>query len=180
MKKLIVIILAIIFISLSFAQSPVDKGTYKIGGGLSYKSYYYKNKELNYYEFSLKPEFYYYLLKNLSIGISTEYLYSKTESGYKYKRIDLAPGIIYNLHYKNIYPFIYCCVCPKFIWNKRINANNTYVKLPYLKVGCGLDIFVSKNISIEPYVYYTFDDISKETSLKNSIGIGIKIATFLH
>lgn len=184
MKKLIKsTLLFCIIVSLSFAQSQIDKGTFKIGGGLSYKSYYFKDKEDNYYNFSLTPQFYYFLLKNLSIGISTEYFYSKADPGNVYERIGLAPGIFYYFHYKNIYPFIFVNICRKSIWSKHA-ANFTTPPSSYrlynMKLECGLDVFLLKNISIEPYVYYTFDDISKNKCLKNTIGTGIRIATFLH
>ena len=181
MKKLIkFMLLFCIIVSLSFAQSQINKGTYKIGGELSYKSYHFGDKEDNYYNFSLTPQFYYFLLKNLSIGISTDYLYSKKESGYGYERIGLAPGIIYNFNYKSVYPFIFVEVGRESIWTIRVNANNNYRKLPYSKVGCGLDIFLLKSVSIEPYVYYKDYASSAQTPYKNIIGTGIRIATFLH
>jgi len=180
MKKLIKSMLFFCIIcSLSFAQSPIDKGTFKIGGGLSYESYHFDDKEDNYYNFSLTPQFYYFLLKNLSIGISTEYFHSKAESGCGYERIDLDPGIFYYFHYKNIYPFIFVEVGRQSMLTIRINANNSYRKSPYSKVGCGLDIFLLKNVSIEPYIYYIDYASSAQIPYKNIIGTGVRLAIFL-
>lgn len=180
MKKLIkFMLLFCIIVSLSFAQSQIDKGTFKIAGGISYNSYWYDNENYkDHYDFSLNPQFYYFLINNFSLGAYATYLYTKVYDSYTRTNIDLTPGISCYFNYRNIYPFIFCGAGYRSTYND-YSFDGTSKSWAYIvKFGCGLDFFISENISIEPYIDYT-TIVKTSTVKRNEVRIGIGIGNFI-
>ncbi|HCK99852.1 MAG TPA: hypothetical protein DHW42_07100 [Candidatus Marinimicrobia bacterium] len=172
-------LLLYIIASVSFAQESIEKGTIKLAGGISYNSYWYDDENYkDHYDFSLNPQFYYFVTNNFSLGTYATYSYAKVYDRYTRTDIDLTPGISYYFNYRNIYPFVFCGAGYRSTYND-YSFNGTSKSWAYIiKFGCGLDFFISENISIEPYINYT-TIVKTSTVKRNEVRIGIGIGNFI-
>jgi len=147
MKYFMILGVIIITIHIINANPPIDKGTWNISGEMFYR--YAKEDDgnnTNYLKFS--PGIHYFLLTNVSAGMDISYervWYSASTN--EYYIID--PGIrLYLLTGEKIFPFLFSSY--RCYWRDATNKNSNFD----MKYGFGVDIFISKNIALEPYFAY--------------------------
>ena len=178
MKKLI---LAAIFIFMSnlFAQDDIGLGTYTLGGGISFKSSFEEDDDDVQTEFSFGPSFYIFVSKYVALGGSMTY--TNSENGLSSTTFGIGPGIKFFVHPHN-----------KFKINFALNYSylrtefeeyDDYYSTWYVSFAVGFDIFLAKNVALEPYIdfrrmdrsYSDMDDLPWVFEASE----GIRIAIFI-
>ncbi len=141
-----------------FAESPTDKGVYSLGGSISYSNvdsdYGTENNTFSFY-----PSVRYFIFDNVAVGGSLGY--GKTSGDSDSKRYGIGPNIRFYLPYEKVNPFIeagYSYLRNKFgssIFTTKITSSEYTIRL-------GLDLFISRNVSIEPTVSYSWMDYKSD------------------
>lgn len=206
MKTLIVAVL-VFGISIVFAQdkgekSPVDQGVIEISGGITYlssssiqndKSTGIDDPKWDNSVISFLPQVSYYIMDNLSVGAIIEYSSYKSEiEDYTLTNTTSSYGPIvkYSL---NLDTYIYPYASIAYIIGSgtdetesvilgRITKYKRESDISNLKIGVGLDYFVSRNVSLRPFVEYdilTTETTDKKTEMKG-LTIGIAIGAFIY
>jgi len=178
MKTLFTVLLLIMSQNLIFSQSVLTKGSYNLGGGVSFSI-----TDNNYPDYNSKiklilfnPSINYHVLKVLSIGANIHFHYSdeKIETDSTIQRLNkrilcFGPTIRYYFHDKNFAPFVessilYSILLPETISGYRISF------------GAGLTYFFTKSAALEPHVSYLFNTFTNsDYNIKTFLlGIGIK------
>ena len=183
MKVKYVVCLLFLTISVS-AQTSISKGSYSLGGSISYwERSYVKHDLTNDTYFEFKPNFGYFFIDNLYISISIKYM---NESSYRDRRelFGFGPEVRYYYKYGKIAPFIgtsYLFIDDdrKYEWG----GSNQIHEISFLG---GVDIFISNSFAIElnanysiikeEYKYPPFVSIEEsvfENSTRIAIGLGV-------
>jgi hypothetical protein len=150
MKYFKILVILIFTVHLSNAKPPIDKGTWNISGEIFYK--YIKEHDgynTNYLKFS--PGIHHFFFTNISVGMDISYeRVWYTGRTQEYYTID--PGIrLYLLTGEKIFPFLFSSY--NCYWRNTSDNNDFYGNFD-MKYGFGVDIFISKNIALEPYFTY--------------------------
>ncbi|NLD37191.1 MAG: porin family protein [Desulfatiglans sp.] len=143
-----------------FAESPTDKGVYSLGGSISYRNID-ADDGLDEDLYSFSPSGRYFIFDNIALGGSVTY--EKTSGILDTKSYGIGPNIRYYLPYKTMNPF----------FEAGYSYLRTKLETPYVSskrtsnefsVGFGLDLFISRNVSIEPIVSYSWRDYKDDLS----------------
>ncbi len=178
--SIIFIFIFLIFSNLSLGQSPIEKGTFSLNGNISFTSNYEEDDFFNSTIFIFNPRFDYFIINNLSLGLS---LYFKNSSfaGTSSSSKGIGPSIRYYFDVLNIKPFVgagYSYADD----NTSIIYNNAILNL-------GVDYFLTDNVALETVLSYTFMDIKYPDvyqtyypdlkSSRKSLSIGLGVNVFL-
>jgi len=150
MKYFTILVFIIITIHITNANPPIDKGTWNISGEMFYR-YVKEDDGYNTNYLKVSPGIHYFFLTNVSAGLDISYERSwYSTSTNEYYIID--PGIrLYLLTGEKIFPFLFSSY--RCYW--RTTTNNNFDNSNFdMKYGFGVDIFISKNIALEPYFAY--------------------------
>jgi hypothetical protein len=161
------------------AESPTDKGVYSLGGSISYRDVD-GDYDLDEKIFTFSPSGRYFIFDNIALGGSLTY--SKNSWGsVDAKSYGIGPNIRYYLPYKTVNPFFeasYSYLRTKF--DDTLSTSKT--TSDEYTVGFGLDLFISRNVSIEPVVNYSWRDDKSGTfewDVKTLyFGIGVNLFIF--
>ncbi len=162
------------FTGLLYPQSPTDKGVYSISGGLSFSSTMYEDEDRNSNSFSLYPGFYFFLIPNFAIG--GRFTYSNSSSGfYGSTSFGFGPGAKYYFDVGDTKLFILASFSYSSHKSKSANSASKTIKI---EIGSGIDIFLSKNVTLEPFISYNIfkyvdSDLSGYKLFEMGIGIGV-------
>jgi len=171
---LLILVFSLLTVTSIRAQSsanPTDRGTYTIKGDLSYSYTSYSGTENSFSELVVNPSVSYFLANNLSVILALEYKYISYEE-FNYISWGIGPGLRFYLGSNFYHPFIGI----QYIFNLDKEPG---VKSSTLSFETGLDLFLTKNIAIEPILKYQFithndfKEIIGSNSKKFIIGIGL-------
>ena len=132
-----------------YGESPTEKGTWNISGEMYY-SYTKRDggNDRKYLYFS--PGSYYFVHKNIAVGANLSY----ARLWYDIHTVDyytINPGIrLYLLTGEKIFPFLlssFSCYWADY------HGGDMYI-IYDMNYGFGVDIFISKNVALEPYFTY--------------------------
>ncbi|MCX6152398.1 MAG: DUF3575 domain-containing protein [Ignavibacteriales bacterium] len=186
---------SILFILLSvyfYAQTPVSKGVYSLSGSLSYSSIsvQWQSYEDTETRFNLNPGADYFIIANLSLGLSINYNRSSFNDFWEYS-IGAGPAIKYYFSVEKVIPFV-----GAFYNYTAINKANSYrygpdVERKVYKVHtnvfsffAGIEYFLGRNVALEPKVTYTIYKEKEDagtyyplvtTTKIFAVGIGISV-----
>jgi len=180
--QLLVVLVLLSLCTLSFAESPLDKGNYDLSGSISYDRYrssgeYYTSEST---DIELTPEYGYFVKDNLLIGGKVTYYYSKYEyngDSYsyknKYKYLGVGPLARYYLRTdKNLFPFIGASVLyTKYLGEDEYFYNTT--------VDTGVDIFIAKSLALEPFISYRTSNYSSSDAHSHDFIFGLRLNYFI-
>jgi hypothetical protein len=169
MKKICVLIMFLLISrSIIFSQSYYHSGKFNIAGSASFS---YSNYEPPYYaditekQISVSPSVSYFLLKGLSAGLEFAYNYyeKSLDSGSYIEDINmyltLGPVVKYYFLDRNISPFIKAGYLQS-IYNMTESIYNTRKSFPgySIKLGIGLNYFLTNSFSIETSLDYVYNE----------------------
>ena len=107
-------------------------------------------------------------------------IYEKTSGDLQHdKTYGIGPNIRYYLHYEQANPFLEA----GFSYLKSEFGSNFKTTAKEYSIGAGLDFFISKNVSIEPVIKYSWRDY-KDHYLQyerdeNTLYVGVGINIFI-
>lgn len=173
--------LLLITVTNVYAESPTDKGVYSLGGSISYMNVDSDNgSDVNRFMFS--PSGRYFIFDNIAIGVSLGYGKSSGDTTDS-ESYGIGPSLRYYLPDITVNPFFE--VAYSYSKNKSELIDYTLKSTTNdYSIGCGLDYFLSRNVSIEPMIRYTwinnkykdFDSVITSTDMDYKtlyVGIGI-------
>lgn len=176
------LLLLIITASLSFAQNPLKRGVYTIGGSASFmkSNYKFDNIEDKFTYITIAPTFGYFVTNNIMINGRLGFSYYESEStmgsGPTYKGYSryyiIGVGARYYFNAETIVPFL------------GINANYTKQFNPesdgrIVSFLGGINYFLSKEVTLEPFVSYEFSSTSLSRYKKTTLSFGIGVNYYL-
>ena len=151
----IILMTALLLISITniYAESPTDKGVYSLGGSISYMNIDSDDgSDEDIFLFS--PSGRYFIFDNIAMGVSLVYRKSSNDTADS-DSYGIGPSLRYYLPEKTMNPFFE--VAYSYSKNKSEifeytlkSTSNDY------SIGCGLDYFLSRNVSIEPMIRYSW------------------------
>lgn len=158
MKKMILLTILLFLTANVHAESPTDKGVYGLGGSISYRNIDRDSgSDLN--VFQISPSVRYFIYDNIAVGVSLEY--EKWNGSIDSKTYGIGPTLRYYF--------------PNITANPFLEAGYTYSKIRYeipnlpakvssndYSIAFGLDLFLSRNVSIEPIVKYSWKNYKDE------------------
>lgn len=182
MKIKILVIIVLLFVSSSFAQVHIQKGSLNIAGSMSYSVMSNDELDDDVCTLHIKPQAYYLLTNNIALGGTLGY--RRTSCGDQVSNaIILGPGVKVFFRTGNVYPFV--ALAYDYI---RTTADDTKLTDTDLNIRGGIDFFIAKNVAIEPYVQYTIKKhnhtnevhgIDSDSDAKIFV-IGVGISTFIN
>ncbi len=158
MKRVIFVVFLLVFSSVYFAQSPVSKGVYTIGGNISFSSV--NNEENNNTKtfFTFAPRVGYFFINNFYSAINVRYNYwsdnDESQSSY-----GIGPAVRYFLDASsNIKPFL------GFGFDYYIydGANLTQTTISF---ETGVDFFITRYFAIEGNINYSITNQKTDSDL---------------
>lgn len=178
MKKLFVLLL-LLFISTSIlAQSPLRKGTYTVGGNISFSSYSEDGNSGSTSFFSFAPNLGYFFADNFYTGLSLQYAHYSASSGdFSNSFYGIGPAIRYYFSENNLKPFMGI----NYTYSKMTESNSDDENSQSdFTISGGINFFITNYFAMEGKISYGFlsrSYSSKEYSNNNkskliNIGIG--------
>jgi len=162
--------------SMITASSYIEKGTWNISGSIYFTDNITNN---DFYEkyFYIKAGTYHFVHKSISIG--SDVSYTRIWDGDDITRYyTINPGIrLYLLTGEKIFPFI---KTSGEYYLVKYNDGSSYDITGYF-YGCGTDIFLRKNVALEPYCNYHIIRRRENNDLFNKIRrleLGISLSIF--
>ena len=152
MKRLFVIGLFFLLYSTIFSQTPLESGTFSLGGSISFSSTSDDRTPENDTEFIFNPQFGYFLFYNFYAAVTVNYSTFKSEHVWE-ESIGVGPELRYYFGSENLKPF----VGVGYAYNKTENSwfeNNVYSD--EIKLKGGANYFVIKCLAIEASINYSF------------------------
>jgi outer membrane protein len=167
------------FISgLSSAQSVIERGTFSINGNISFTSNQEETSDLNSTLFIFNPRFDYFIIDNLSLGLSLNYQHSSF-SNFSSSRKGIGPSLRYYFNMPAVKPFLGV--------GYAYADDNTSIIYNNMIMNAGVDYFLTDDVAIETILSYTISNVKypqdyemfysdlKTTRKSLSIGLGINI-----
>lgn len=184
MKKIFLVLITFtLFLKTEYilANDLIKEGTYGIGGSGSISVNHIENNNLiyNLTSFVFQPNILYFFSKGLALGSVIEYNWVKSNGLYNYKSKywGFGPQIRYYFLQNQYNPFIYINYQYQSDFLKSDGNNNT-LKSNKFSIGLGLDLFIIKNVAIEPsleYYKYQSDNDYKSEGVELNVGLNIFI-----
>ena len=188
MKTLLISSLLFLFISISFAQGPITQGTINLDGTISFSSTSYEGSDNSYDVILLNPQFGYFIVDNLSLGIATKYEKFSFGEGSGHGEWGIGPAARYYFNLEKVYPFIGLGFFYSELDIGQDFRGNDFENFKYNNfiISGGIDVFVAENVAIETLFNYTIKNaINPEVNLPDShateklklifLGVGINI-----
>ncbi len=178
MKILLTLLLLVMLQNVTYSQGVLKKGSYNIGGGISfsitdnsYPDYNIKTQLL-----FLNPSVKYHVLKALSIGGEMHFHYSHEKNITDSTNLRLikrifciGPNVRYYFHDKNFAPFIESSILYSILLPETINGYR-------ITVGAGISCFITNSVAVEPHVSYIYNNFTNsDYNIRTFVvGIGLK------
>lgn len=174
-RRLLCLMLLLLLAGSLFAQSsPLDKGSYKLGGGL--QLYYSEGEYSKTTAINLYPTINYFIMDNLLIGGRVNFEYSKNKYSYQwdyeYDNNNIGVGITstYYFQMQNFHPFVGATAyLNKYKGNSDVYSSYT--------VEAGALFFFSKSAGFEPYL--SFNWYNGSTPTVRRVELGFRFSYFI-
>jgi hypothetical protein len=174
LKKTMVFVL-LVFVLNVFAQDDIGAGTYAIGGGLSAETVITHGDDDLTSKYNLSPDFYIFLNKNIAIGGTLDFGYY-SHGDNNYISYGIGPGIKFYFHPSKKFKINFGT---QYSYSSK--EQNDYSSW-YLSLFAGVDIFIAKNVALEPYVQFKRADANSNYynyPWTFEIREGVRIAVFV-
>lgn len=181
-KFSIVILFFILFSNTNlFSQEGLKKGVYSLSGSITFssstnESKYGETKDLN---FLMTPALIYFVVDNLSAGLSVSYGYFELtikdkirEDKYIQRPFSIGPVIRYYFSGEEFIPFVEA----GYRYSNSMRGNEDMNSFSF---AVGINYFLSKSIALEPYAEYTKTNYIVADQKISRISIGIRINYFI-
>ncbi|MBI1937001.1 MAG: outer membrane beta-barrel protein [Ignavibacteriales bacterium] len=152
MKNLLVVFLAFIFTASLFAQSPIGKGTYTLGGSISYSFQTFDDSGSDQTVFKFNPEAGYFFIDNFYVALSFTYAhYSYGNS--KSDQYGIGPTARYYFDADQLKPFL---GVGYNYYRLTFGSSSNKISSSELKLIGGVDYFITENFALEANMNYSF------------------------
>lgn len=150
-----------------------DKGTFSLTGEITFSKSNYDFDNIDYETYSIYSNLYYYLLSNLSFNCGFTASHKKKNDHDFWDSEKICWGFRYFLSFNKVLPFAeigyeYHSWKPED--TKRIEEYNAIATI-------GLDLFLSENIVVEPFLKHSTFKIGKGSETSHTIEYGVNIKT---
>lgn len=178
MKRIGFFVMMVVFGLNVFGQSPINQGTISLGGQIAFSSESSESADNNLNTLAIMPQGYYFILNQFAIG--GQFLYLRMSSGDNVTtNIGVGPTVRYYLPFEEVHPFINASYA---VAKSTFSDSDFEYKGTQWTLGGGMDVFISKNVALEPYLSYSWltDDYSdNDTTDRNTFEIGVGIGAFI-
>ena len=184
MRAMLSIVLLLLFVSVNSAQGPIPKGTFNLDGTISFTSTSSDGRDDSRNSFQLNPQVGYFIIDNLSFGLSVTYSTTSIGDNSTYHWA-VGPAARYYLNLDKIYPFI--GLGYSFSEMSFLNEVEN-IKSNQLTFSGGFDVFITESVAIEtllsymmetqtfPDGFYLFNSSENEAKSKTIFfGVGINV-----
>lgn len=181
-KTVALIVAGILLLSSNiYSQEALKKGVYSLGGSTSFA---FSNSESKWGEtkstlINFAPEFSYFPIDNLSIGLRLAYSYNEFEYSqngnkelYINRPYSFGPVVRYYFPGGNLIPFIGA----GYSYSNTISGKNDAHQF---SVSAGLNYFLSKSVALEPFVTYSFGSQLVGDTNTNQFTFGLRVNYFI-
>jgi len=152
MKKVIVVLVFFVLQSIAYAQSPIDKGSFTIGGNISYSSQSFDKISNNISAFTFNPQFGYFIVDNFYTALSINYEHTSISSSSS-NQLGIGPAVRYYIALEKIKPFLGL----GYTYYEQSNGgNNNKLTTSEIKMTGGVAYFVTESFALEASVNYSF------------------------
>lgn len=132
-----------------YAQSPVSQGSVNLNGSLSYSSQSYDNGNPTLKTLSINPQASYFIIDNLSLGLSVNY--ERISIGASSTNYGIGPSLRYYFDCGKLYPFL----SAGYSFTKSFNSiNDDVTKGNQYILQAGACYFITKSVALEASVSY--------------------------
>ena len=178
---LLTVVLFLLLYSFSSAQDALKKGVYSLSGSISFStsSNDMLGETTNSDYFWFNPSGGYFIMDNLLIGGTINYMYdvTKFESGGRtntnyFRRVGIGPTIKYFFNGGTVFPF--AAVSDSYF--KSIDGGQEGNSLT---VNAGLDYFLSRSVALEPSVSYSYSTYNMPDQKINQFSVVIGISYYI-
>lgn len=182
MKNLLVLSTLLFISSIVFAQSPLNKGTYTVGGNISFSSYSQKNNSDNQNFLTVEPKLGYFFIDDFYTGTSLLLSYYSSGS-YSSTTYGLGPIIRYYFDVENLKPFLGLEYVYSFMSNGDDSEKNTQTSFT---MNAGIDYFITNYFALEGSINYSFinhdftDGTGSSQLSSKLLNIGVGANYFIH
>lgn len=165
-SNICIISLILIIYSSSFSQELFKQNNMSAGGNFSYSSKASEGVSDNLNILNLTPQFDYFIIDNLSIGLIVNIESTNREKFFD-SNLGFGPNLRYYFQVENLYPF----AGVSFIYS---NHKYGYDETTQYKVtetqfvlSAGIEILLSSSVTFEPILSYKFVNEKYDESLNN-------------
>ena len=187
MKTSIILIALVLFIpNLIWSQTSIEKGTFSLGGNISFTSNYEETSDLNSTIFIFNPRFDYFIINNLSLGIMINYQ-NTSFVGQNNSSWGIGPSARYYFEVQTIKPFL--GIGYSFA-QQDASLSDDKIKQNNIILNLGADYFLTNDVTLETIISYTFMNIkypqfystyySDLKTQRKALSIGLGVNVFLH
>jgi len=168
MKKLLVLSALIFFYTNIFAQSSLRKGTYTVGGNISFSSYSEDSYSGSTSFFTFAPNLGYFFVNNFYTGLSIQYTHYSASSGdFSRTSYGMGPAIRYYFGDNNLKPFLGI----NYTYSKGTESNSDDENSQSdFTISSGINFFITNFFALEGKVSYSFlSRSSSSTAYSNTV-----------
>ncbi len=163
----------------AFAESPTDRGSYILSGSAGYShDEYDEGDTVNSYH--LSPRVLYFITNNVAVGGSLRYSRSESDS-VDSTSYGIEPSARVYWGGTQVNPFLSLTYEYMFTKHDYDNFDDDEITYNAFEIGAGVDLFIAKNVAIEPFAAYRFADYDSDRWDDNShsLFLGIGITAFI-
>jgi opacity protein-like surface antigen len=158
--KLSLLLLALLFSSISLAQPALEQGVINLNGTLSFSRQSSDDINDGNSVLSLNPQAGYFVINNLSAGLSLSYNNTRF-LGRNFTTWSIGPSVRYYIGGNNIIPF----ASVGYSYFEEFNSlSSELLKGNSLTLGAGINYFLNQNVALETVVNYTFENTTLPAS----------------
>lgn len=158
-----------------FAQSPVSKGTYSVGGEISFTSQSQNDDSESDIYFNVAPNLGYFFIDNLYSGISVQYLYTSFDN-LSINHYGIGPLLRYYFDVNQIKPFLGVGIDYFYYKMENSSEGNSQTSI---KLSGGIDYFITNYFALEASINYRVTFLSYSDNNINQFNIGIGARYFI-
>ncbi len=152
MRKVVVVLVSVLICSITYAQSPIGKGTLTFGGNISFSNQSFDKISNNMTVFTFNPQLGYFFVDNFYSALSINYDYNSI-NGSTSNQLGVGPAIRYYFSLEKIKPFLGL----GFTYYEQSNGGGqNKLTTTEIKFSGGVDYFVTEYFALETSINYSF------------------------
>ena len=175
MKTLSTLVVLFLLCSISFGQTPVDKGSILAGGSISITADSEGDADMS-TRISFAPVGYFFVMNNLGVGGTIQLSRWAQDDNSSFTFL-IGPGARFYFRAGKLFPFVAASLSygiTSYDYGYTDGSEGCF----QLSAGGGMDFFVSQNVAVEPTANLTFENYSPDrgdsvSSVRFTVGVGI-------
>jgi opacity protein-like surface antigen len=162
MKKLIVVLLFVFTTSFINGQSPISKGTFTIGGDVSFSSQSFDNVSNNMTVLTINPKVGFFFFDNIYSAISIDYKH-QSMGYFSYNLLGVGPEVRYYFDLERVKPFAGL----GFTYYEQTSgdSNNYKTTTSVFTLSGGVNFFLTNYFALETSINYSFINYNNPSGL---------------